>query len=310
MTTATWDRSPSSLVRSLVERVTTVFRRAADRDRALSRVNETFHRLYDAARAERADEAPLLVVLPTALVLCRGSDETRFSLERASLDVLKCAAHAPIALFSALDRSLGTPLPDGTRTKLLDLESALLASLDARTDLDADSRSDLRLALLRSTAFLDSVLARNEVSQAALAAFARESEPVLGRLVHRAARLQLDTLHDRMEAAWKTLSERDRGTLRVVVTGERQARARNLPMQYFEQRFGDRSRGTERVRDRVIYAECVRTVEEARSLAATRALDRIVAKAFFGDETRLSEDVLGDAAADVLRERRRVSSAA
>jgi hypothetical protein len=94
------------------------------------------------------------------------------------------------------------------------------------------------------------------------------------------------------------LSEDERRSLEVVVAGDHQARARSLAMQYFQRRFGE-----ERRREtRIAYGERVATVAEALELVGTRRIDRAVAAAFYGDPTRLQQDVLGDAAARILDE--------
>jgi len=48
--------------------------------------------------------------------------------------------------------------------------------------------------------------------------------------------------------------------------------------------------------ERVTYGENIDSEEEAFALVATRRLDRLIARAFFGEEKRLQRDVLGDAA--------------
>ncbi len=73
-----------------------------------------------------------------------------------------------------------------------------------------------------------------------------------------------------------------------MVTGNHQARARSLGMQYFRRRFAE----PEGAEDRVAYAEGVEDPEEALALVGTRRMDREISAAFFGDEKHLQRDVL------------------
>ena len=63
-------------------------------------------------------------------------------------------------------------------------------------------------------------------------------------------------------------------------------------MQYFQYRFREQPGADERV----TYGENIGSEEEAVALVGTRRLDRLIARAFFGEEKRLQRDVLGDAA--------------
>jgi hypothetical protein len=118
------------------------------------------------------------------------------------------------------------------------------------------------------------------------------------RLTEHATRYELAVLHSTVETALSQLTAEQRTRLEIVVAGAHQARARSLALQYFQRRMGERP-DEER---RVAYAEAARSAEEARDLIGTRRLDRAVARAFFGEESRLQRDVLGDAAARLLAE--------
>jgi hypothetical protein len=61
-------------------------------------------------------------------------------------------------------------------------------------------------------------------------------------------------------------------------------------------------REPEHSEERVAYAEGVSDEHEAFELVGTRRLDHAVAAAFFGDRKRLQRDLLGDSAAELLRE--------
>jgi hypothetical protein len=122
---------------------------------------------------------------------------------------------------------------------------------------------------------------------------------VLLQLTEEATRLELAALDRAANEALSDLASDEQQRLEIVVAGAHQARARSLPLQYFQRRLGEEP-GEER---RIAYAEVATSPEEALTLVGTRQLDRTLAKAFFGDEKRLQRDVLGDAATRLLEQR-------
>ena len=87
--------------------------------------------------------------------------------------------------------------------------------------------------------------------------------------------------------------------LLVVNRGSHQARYRNAATQYFEAILGGNhpSWSYQGESDRVVYAEALRPTHDSLDLLATIVIDAEASRAFFGDQWRLSEDVLSDGAA-------------
>ena len=214
---------------------------------------------------------------------------------------LKAVAHVPVALYAMLQRSEtfdGAARPAGlellrerTRTWRSNVQEAA-----TRLALTVETQRHVSAILDATLDFLDR--ARSGTRDDALEAFAGTVGPRLLRLTHEATRLQLESLHASVERALAPLSASEREELQVVVTGDHQARARSLGMQYFRQRL----REPEDSEERVAYAEGVSDEREAFDLVGTRRLDHALAAAFFGDRKRLQRDILGDSAAELLRE--------
>jgi hypothetical protein len=117
-------------------------------------------------------------------------------------------------------------------------------------------------------------------------------------LTDHATRYQLAALHQVVESLLGELTYEEKRTLRVVVVGVHQPRARSLVMQYFQQRL----REPEGAEERLAYAEGATTEDEALALVGTQRVDRAIATAFFGEAKRLQRDVLGDATKKRLAE--------
>jgi hypothetical protein len=255
----------------------------------LDDVNEAFHAGYGHARVARESQSPVFVVLPDLLVLYRGEDRREAHYTPLSFHLLKAAAHTPIGLYALLLEPEGAPDPRiaALRRKIHDSLAAPLYA-GAFSD-EPEALADLRHTLERSLRFIDASVRNPD-------AFAAEIGPLLHRLIDHATRIELAALHASVEDFLTVLSADERHALQVVVTGDHQARARNLRMQYFQTRFGEPA-GAE---IRVAYAEGVTDEREARALVGSRRLDAAIARAFFGDEKRLQRDVLGDAVRDRL----------
>jgi hypothetical protein len=262
----------------------------------LDDVNDAFHARYGAAKASAVTEAPVLIVLAQSLVLCHGERERALDLTVRDFHVVKSAAHAPIALYSALCETGTAPLTSTARRALVRLGRVVTASLESLGMRDPAVADDVRDVLMRSAAFVAKVLEKGHVSPRSLATFARSNGAVLRRLTLHASRIQLDSLHAAVEETVGALSRAERRALHVVVSGDHQARVRSLAMQYFQKRFGERP-GNE---VRVAYGEGVTTVDGALALVGARRHDASVADAFFGDPKHLQQDVLGGAAATIL----------
>jgi hypothetical protein len=243
----------------------------------LDDVNDAFHASYDAARREAEDAAPILVVAGDELVRFRGEERCTFPIGPDRYHAIKCVAHAPITVFALLQHELAEVTPALT---------ALRGSLSEISD----DEPHVATVIERTIAFIDATLAGDAPP---LDAFARAMGPLLVELTAVATRLQLDALHESTTRALADLTAPQTSALRVVVTGEHQARSRSLAMQYFRRRLGEPA-GAEH---RVLYGEAITTADEARVLVGKNRLDRRIAHAFFGEPTRLQRDILGDAAA-------------
>jgi hypothetical protein len=267
----------------------------------LDSVNDAFHEAYDQARADAEHEAPVFVVIEDTLVVFHRGKRRDPSITPRLFHVIKSVAHAPVALFAALQARDAGALDASTRARIVALREhvvAALASLADEGEAVEETDDDLRVVLDSTLAFAERALsdASTTMPSEAVEAFARDTGPWLLRLTAHATRVQLAALDACVADALRELSEGERRQLHVVVTGDHQARVRSLGMQYFQKRFGEEE-GTEA---RVAYAEGVTDADEALALVGRRRLDAAIARAFFGDAKRLQRDVLGDAVHDLL----------
>lgn len=261
---------------------------------ALDEVNKAFHDAYADRRQARESprEAPALVFIADTLVLFCGEREQTLAVTPRGFHALKSVAHIPIALFLLL--SARSDAEDETRRRRL--RTALdnvTRALDGEPDLGgepgAGARTDAAAIVRDSQELLAAPV--GGLASGALDAYAAAQGPRVLRLTDAATAMQLEALHHAVETIVAPLTTTQRRALQIVVVGDHQARERSLALQYFSARCRE-APGTE---ERVAYAEGATDAKAALALVGTRRLDRLIARAFFGDEKRLQRDVLGDA---------------
>lgn len=270
----------------------------------LQQEDERFHSSYGRAREHAAEHMPVLVFFEGQFFFSDGDQRAQYRASAPGSALLKAAAHAPVGVFTALLRDAGQQTLDpATRKRIAQSQRALaeaqsqLEQTGAQNGLNETACADATRVLQLTHTFVSELLAQERVDAAHMERFARQLGPELLRLTEHATELELDALHAATEAALEDMNEAQRASFEVVIAGAHQARDRSLPMQYFQQRFAE-APGEER---RIAYAESVSSPDAARELVGTRRLDREIASAFFGNPERLQRDVLGDAAASLLK---------
>lgn len=218
--------------------------------RALDAVNDAFHESYDRKRALEERKGAVLVVLADELVvILRDGTRRTFPLTPRLFHVIKSVAHVPVALFAAMHRA-----PSEAPLKKLggfidDALASLVKEEQVPQDTEGADHETLparRTLLQESKVFVERVLAldphrTNEPGAAGelLASFAETSGKRLLHLTELATRVQLTAIHAVVEKALGELDEAELRHFEVVVTGNHQARARSLGMQYFRKRLGE-----------------------------------------------------------------------
>ena len=270
----------------------------------LQQEDERFHSSYGREREHAAEHTPVLVFFDGQFYFSDGEQRAQYRASAPGSALLKAAAHAPIGVFTTLLRNTAkAALEPDTRKRLSRSQRALteaqsfLQQAGAENGLSEAACADAAHVLQATHAFVSEVLAQQRAEAAQLESFARQLGPQLLRLTEHATELELSALHAATEAAIEDMDDRQRACFEVVIAGAHQARDRSLPLQYFQKRFAE-APGEER---RIAYAESVNSPDEARELVGTRRLDRKIATAFFGNPERLQRDVLGDAAASLLK---------
>ncbi|WP_438029552.1 hypothetical protein [Sorangium sp. So ce233] len=276
----------------------------------LGDLNQAFLDAYAARReAVLATIEPIIAQIDDSLILRRGGQRFEGPARTRRYHELKAIAHVPLAVHALLSGLSGRrgALDGGARRQMGELRQRIA---EAAGDLDRRGFAPEQLARQRrilgaSVALLDEASATGGVAPEALTAFARaQTEDVLLN-AEDAARDQIETMHATVEGWRRQMTPEERDGLRAVVAVSHMARPGNVAAQYFSVTLGETWQGRFDQEDlrpgkRVLTAEATFDEAQAFALLATHALDAGVATRFFDEETRLSRDILADAAERIL----------
>jgi hypothetical protein len=274
--------------------------RSRAKNSGLAVLDQRFHAAYDRLRDDASKSVPVLVFFQGTLHLLHGTVGKEYVASDPSTQLMMAAAHDPVGIFALLlDHATadGKRVSEPLRQRLFELRRAQQHARASVEQLGASARSLVTTVLDASERYISEILSRGVVTHASLAQFATDLGPVLLELIEEATRLELAALDRATALVLQHLTREQQKQLEVIVAGVHQARARSLPLQYFQQRLGE-APGEEH---RLAYAESATDPLQARLLVGTRRLDKIIAEAFFGDAKRLQRDLLGDAAARLLQ---------
>lgn len=275
----------------------------------------TFDRLfidsYQAAQDyTRQHHGPVVIVSGSSLVLVlEGVDPVPVRVIPDIYHALKAVAHFPFAIYLTVNGEVGRDLSIGTRATL---ETFLVREAAARSELARFTLSTGQISrqhriLDRSNAFIRQALKTGIVLREDLNAFAHAVGPLLLENTRDAGCAQILSTHRQMKTWRAAHPSVDWPSLVVVNRSAHQARYRNAATQYFAWLIGGSAASWNYPGEslRVVYAEDIFSrpganpsgTDLAMQVFSTITLDAAASRAFFGDEWRLSEDVLSDGAA-------------
>ena len=273
----------------------------------LTRFNEQFREIYRIVRAEAlAHVSPVIVVNGDELVFLRQGDRKSVTYLPELYHQLKAYSHVALAAFLVTGLEPGnTELP---ATRQVELKRLLERLPDLKTELQKRNYpSDLQARQQRiidaTTEFLQSCHRRAydklPVDPRERAEFARKLRQPIEANITDAARIQIEALEEHVSKWCLSLPPDELRSIKVVIIGSPLPRRDNVAIQFFEWFFG------KDIQDWIIYAESLFDEQHALHLLGTHLVDRDVGKAFFNESSRMTRDLLGDAASLILAQRKR-----
>jgi len=249
---------------------------------------------------------PYIVVAGSNLVLHRKGQQESVRVLPDIYHALKDVAHIPFTIYLRLvaAASSDTPLTDEQLAQLRKFSTQLVSGRAAlpAAGFDALQLSRQQKIFDESISFLNATIEAKRISQPTLESFTRAMGPLLLADADDAACYQVQATHSQM-MKWKSaLTNEEWNHLVVVNMSGHQPRYRNVETQYFGWLFNTQGPQWSYPGEsaRMIYAESLPPGQGATEELAAVEIDAEAARAFFGNQWRLSEDLLSDGAAKCI----------
>ena len=269
-------------------------------DAALADLNKAARAAYALGKAENLARTGPVILVENELIFIRDGERTVVPYLPPLYTTLKNVSHIALGTVVLLQAYADRPdTAERWRGPLAELRDKVRIArpLFARSGLEGAALARNEAHADAMLAFIDGILARGAVSAAEVEAVARAAAPVLLANGSDAARMQLDAMHETVEAWRAGLKPGEWETTRVMVLGPRMPREGNLQFEYFVYAMG-----RDAIDRRLIYAETIFDPQGQYGLLGTVVTDRRLAAAMFGDEMRMDRDFMADGAqAHLLR---------
>lgn len=260
-------------------------------------ISNLFRSVYDAAAREHAAAwRPVLEVHEDRILKLRTErGDHGFAWEAGPVEAdLRRLSHVPLLMY------LVTKAPDGhaagTR-QVGETVDEMLGTLPARGLTDAQLVRNRRL-LVAAKELLDRIRCLGPDRTADVADLAKQVRPIIDANLADAARLNLDALSVVIHEMVGLLNEGELERLVVLNRGNKSARIGNQVDLYMRAVLGD-----EAADRRLVFAEGVDDIDEARQVLGSYLLDRAIGDDFFGDPLTMRTDVLGSPTTEELQRR-------
>jgi hypothetical protein len=266
----------------------------------LSSINSEFLKLYaDARNYEISHCGPVIIVSSGKITLIKDNKRTEAKFIPPEYQMLKAVDHTTLAVFVALKRFAGKKLNDATLThlKLLQQYAPTAEAQLTQLHLDPNTLARQQKILHNTSDFINTVVTKTTVSEEELDNFVRAQTPQLMENANQAVVMELDSLDKQVQSYKHSMTPAQWKQVHVVVCDEHMPRQNEHYMQYFLKQFGETQEG-----QHVIYQEGNFSESKALQLLGTHILDRSIAKAFFGDPSRMHRDLLSDGAHKYLEQ--------
>lgn len=272
-------------------------------DGPLGDIDNTFLAEYGARSKELLATNPHYVeVVGSSLYLHHGGQNVDKQRVLPSIyHALKDVTHVPFTVYLWLSPLADVSLTNDQIDQLKTLGAGIAAAENA---LQAGGFDEVQM--VRQTKILDgcmqfvqTVIATKRVDHASLEKFAGTMSPLMLQNADDAGCYQVQSTHAQMMKWKSTLSSDEWNQLIAVNKGSHQARYRNAATLYFAWLFHGTSPrwAYPGESSRVIYAEALFGNQSAGDEMISVLIDADASRAFFGNEWRMSEDILSDGAA-------------
>jgi len=263
-------------------------------------LNDWFKGRYIAARQElitRLTEAPdpLFIRTGPELVYWHRGMRRSTTLMTEAYDRAKAVSHVPAAIHLTVRGRVGVDLSDDVLALLRALDQEVV---DIQSQLPGPENGLLR----ECHEFLERVIDERAATTEAMTSFAEATLDPMAEVIRLGTRVYLEALHAAVSRWSEGWDDETWSRLLVVICAGHAPRYKESTRTYFQRLLGETHGLGAKGEERVVYAEAVESEDDAIRLGAEHLLNRELGRFFMKSSVALQEDVLGDAARQILDE--------
>jgi hypothetical protein len=269
----------------------------------LGDVDTAFLSEYTArTKATIATNPPFVEIVGSSLYLHHGGHaEPPVRVLDTIYHALKDVTHVPFTIYLRLSPLTSVSLSDDQIAQIRILQGEVTAAENALQSGGFSETQTVRQKQIldASTALLQTIIQTKHVDRSSLESYTQTMAPLMLKNADEAGCYQVQATHAQL-MKWKaTLSNDEWAHLIAVNKGAHQARYRNAATQYFEWLFQGAAPSWAYPGEsgRVLYAESMSKDQTGGDELVSVLIDADASRAFFGNEWRMSEDILSDGAA-------------
>lgn len=275
---------------------------------ALSDINNDFHQAYENHVDEILQKIgapggiPVILNLGGRFVFKYNGQSESVNTTPAQFHIIKAFSHSLFATALILQHLPEGSLPIDARDKLIALQKHLRQSVAEIEQLDLSHKEKILVRNLAqyNLSYIHSLLKNNQFSEQANTLFFAEHQIELEIAIKAVVKRQLSLIDKTVNRWLSILSDDEREKLGVVVATVHQARADEVSLQYFANKFSYQyGEGAQHEKGFVVL-EGQFDEASALKLLARHYLDREAATTLFNNPERLQSDLLGPAAGEIL----------
>jgi len=278
-------------------------------DDVMSDLNQAFHYSYNQLIQEThaklgKNDFPVIIMFGDKVMLYHDGEEETVEVLPHLYHRIKSISHVSFGVFITLTYNGYGELKDAVRNDLEHQKELIENALEILPEepIPADHMKTQQRTLKNAIAMIEETLASGQVDKTSVEQFGKDNAPLYLENAAFAAQLELDLLHDTVMGWRKGMGKDNWQSVYVVICAGHQARYRELTRQYFQKLLHEREGLDAQLEDRVIYAEHIHDAEAALDLLARHLNDQEASNTFFGDKTRLQQDLMSEGAAKYLDE--------
>ncbi|CAF1171132.1 unnamed protein product [Adineta ricciae] len=266
------------------------------RSNDLVNLNENFLATYTRARDHVLSQtSPLIICIRDNIIIHHRGKRYKERVIPKLYHDLKAISHIPFKIYLTVMFDTDGLSEDNfiELQRYLDNIQTIRNTLEFPQDILQNQYDIIDLSIR----YLRTILSTKLVDRNQLKQFCKEARRLFALNIELAAQAHLDLLHEKVRVWYfERFNETERDTLRITITGPKTARHGFLEKTYFYHLIGEKHEGKH-----IIYAENVKTEEEALEVLGIWMLDAEAAAIFFeGDTERLHRDLLSDATAKYI----------